>query len=178
MKSGSEEIYWILIALGEEKNTCWVVTDANVSWIVWFELLWMENTYASVFLLKCVSFSRLVGAEAHSRAKAAQGCCTFSSTLHYMCQPPPCIFTCTRLLTLVNMSFWGRWSEGEEALHATHHRAPRYRLVSSKSSGTPLGKMRGLITVKLANEQVNYRAKFLCKDCHFSKRRSCLKSLK
>lgn len=34
-------------------------------------------------------------------------------------------------------------------------------LVCSKSSGTPLGKMRGLITVKLANEQVNYRTKFL-----------------
>lgn len=45
-------------------------------------------------------------------------------------------------------------------------------LVSSKSSGAPLGKMRGLITVKLANEQVNYGAKFLYKKCHFSKRRS------
>lgn len=45
-------------------------------------------------------------------------------------------------------------------------------LVSSKSSGAPLGKMRGLITVKLANEQVNYRAKFLYKKCHFSERRS------
>lgn len=45
-------------------------------------------------------------------------------------------------------------------------------LVSSKSSGAPLGKMRGLITVKLANEQVNYSAKFLYKKCHFSERRS------
>lgn len=45
-------------------------------------------------------------------------------------------------------------------------------LVSSKSSGAPLGKMRGLITVKLANEQVNYGAKFLYKKCHFSERRS------
>lgn len=53
-------------------------------------------------------------------------------------------------------------------------------LVCSKSSGTPLGKMRGLITVKLANEQVNYRTKFLYKKCHFSERcsRSCSKSLK
>ena len=40
--------------------------------------------------------------------------------------------------------------------------------------------MRGLITVKLANEQVNYRTKFLKKNCHFSERcnRSCSKSLK
>lgn len=45
-------------------------------------------------------------------------------------------------------------------------------LVSSKSSDAPLGKMRGLITVKLANEQVNYGAKFLYKKCHFSERRS------
>lgn len=53
-------------------------------------------------------------------------------------------------------------------------------LVCSKSSDTPLGKMRGLITVKLANEQVNYRTKFLYKKCHFSERcsRSCSKSLK
>lgn len=53
-------------------------------------------------------------------------------------------------------------------------------LVSSKSSGAPLGKMRGLITVKLANEQVNYGAKFLYKKCHFSERRSssCTESLK
>lgn len=53
-------------------------------------------------------------------------------------------------------------------------------LVCSKSSGTPLGKMRGLITVKLANEQVNYRTKFLYKNCHFSERcsSSCSKSLK
>lgn len=43
-------------------------------------------------------------------------------------------------------------------------------LVSSKSSDAPLGKMRGLITVKLANEQVNYGATFLCKKCHFSER--------
>lgn len=45
-------------------------------------------------------------------------------------------------------------------------------LVSSKSSDAPLGKMRGLITVKLANEQVNYGAKFLYKKCHFSERGS------
>lgn len=32
--------------------------------------------------------------------------------------------------------------------------------------------MRGLITVKLANEQVNYGAKFLYKKCHFSERGS------
>lgn len=53
-------------------------------------------------------------------------------------------------------------------------------LVCSKSSGTPLGKMRGLITVKLANEQVNYRTKFLYKNCHFSERcsSSCSKCLK
>lgn len=51
-------------------------------------------------------------------------------------------------------------------------------LVCSKSSGAPLGKMRGLITVKLANEQVNYRTKFLCKDCHFSERCSCSKEPK
>lgn len=53
-------------------------------------------------------------------------------------------------------------------------------LVSSKSSGTPLGKMRGLITVKLANEQVNYGAEFLYKKCHFSERcsSSCTESLK
>ena len=40
--------------------------------------------------------------------------------------------------------------------------------------------MRGLITVKLANEQVNYRTKFLYKNCHFSERcsSSCSKSLK
>lgn len=41
-------------------------------------------------------------------------------------------------------------------------------LVCSKSCGSPLGEMRGLITVKLANEQVNYRTKFLYKNCHFS----------
>lgn len=53
-------------------------------------------------------------------------------------------------------------------------------LVCSKSSGTPLGKMRGLITVKLANEQVNYRTKFLQKNCHFFERcsSSCSKCLK
>lgn len=49
-------------------------------------------------------------------------------------------------------------------------------LVCSKRSGTPLGKMRGLITVKLANEQVNYRTKFQYKDCHFSERCSCSSS--
>lgn len=43
-------------------------------------------------------------------------------------------------------------------------------LVCSESSGTPPGKMRGLITVKLANEQVNYRSKFLYKKCHFAER--------
>lgn len=60
------------------------------------------------------------------------------------------------------------------------HRATVSCLVCSKSSDTPLGKMRGLITVKLANEQVNYRTKFLYKNCHFSERcsRSCSKSLK
>lgn len=53
-------------------------------------------------------------------------------------------------------------------------------LVCSKSYGTPLGKMRGLITVKLANEQVNYRTKFLYKNCHFSERcsHSCSRRLK
>lgn len=49
-------------------------------------------------------------------------------------------------------------------------------LVCSKRSGTPLGKMRGLITVKLANEQVNHRTKFQYKDCHFSERCSCFSS--
>ncbi|TWW55192.1 hypothetical protein D4764_09G0002410 [Takifugu flavidus] len=44
--------------------------------------------------------------------------------------------------------------------------------VWERSSDAPLGKMRGLITVKLANEQVNYGAKFLYKKCHFSERRS------
>lgn len=36
--------------------------------------------------------------------------------------------------------------------------------------------MRGLITVKLANEQVNYRTKFLYKNCHFSERCSSSRS--
>ena len=49
-------------------------------------------------------------------------------------------------------------------------------LVYSKSPGTPLGKMRGLITVKLANEQVNYRTKFLYKNCHLSERRPSSRS--
>lgn len=35
--------------------------------------------------------------------------------------------------------------------------------------------MRGLITVKLANEQVNYGAKFLYKKCHFSVQRASSK---
>lgn len=51
-------------------------------------------------------------------------------------------------------------------------------LVSSNSASTPLGKMRGLITVKLANEQVNCRTKF--QNCHFSERcsNSCSEGLK
>lgn len=49
----SEEIFWILIIQKEEKNTHWVLTDANVSRIVWFEWLWVKNTYAcdSIFLI-------------------------------------------------------------------------------------------------------------------------------
>lgn len=54
--------------------------------------------------------------------------------------------------------------------------APVSCLVCSKSSGTPLGKMRGLITVKLANEQVNYRTKFQYKKCHFTERCSSSRS--
>lgn len=76
------------------------------------------------------------------------------------------------------------WSEGEIKERRqlmqliTDLAAIVFWLVSSKSSGAPLGKMRGLITVKLANEQVNYGAKFLYKKCHFSERRSSSRTAK
>ena len=96
-------------------------------------------------------------------------------------------FAWTCLLILVSMHFFFFLLEGEVKERRllmmqliTELTATVSCLVCSKSSDTPLGKMRGLITVKLANEQVNYRTKFLYKKCHFSERcsRSCSKSLK
>lgn len=104
------------------------------------------------------------------------------SFCHCWWQPPLCV-----LSELVCSFLWAcSCSEGEVKEKrllmqvVTELAAPVSCLVCSKSSGTPLGKMRGLITVKLANEQVNYRTKFLYKNCHFSERcsSSCSKCLK
>lgn len=47
-KEGIKEICWILIIQEEGKDTRWALTDVNVTWIVWFEWLLMENTYTHV----------------------------------------------------------------------------------------------------------------------------------
>lgn len=191
---------WILIIQEEEKNTCWVLTDVNVSCIVWFEWLWVENTYAcdsmffeNVFVYVpnrgCGGWGTQAGAltDMNSPKETLILDCTLAffhsklcvSFLYVSFSPLSLSLSFSYLHSFACFcsfkSFLGRWSKGAEALHATHHRA---RCYCSKSSGPPLGKMRGLITVKLANEQVNYRGKFQCKDCQFSKRSSCLKSLK
>lgn len=138
----------------------------------------------------CVCLTEAAGAETHSRAIADMSSPEESLVLH--CPIFSHYTICVSLHYAFYLSLFAHscehavFSEGEVKERRllmqliTELTATVSCLVCSKSSGTPLGKMRGLITVKLANEQVNYRTKFLYKKCHFSERcsSSCSKSLK
>lgn len=174
--------------MGKKRTHVLVLTDVNVSWVVWSEWRWMENTYACVFpffffLKMCASLTEAAGAETHSRAnsrheqprgKPRPSLGNFSSLHSTICVCLCCAFYLNLFAhSCEHAFFFFPFSEGEvkeRRLLMQVITATVSCLVCSKSSGTPLGKMRGLITVKLANEQVNYRTKFLYKNCHFSLR--------
>lgn len=69
-------MYWILITQGEEKDTRWVLTDVNVSVVVWFEWFSKENTYACASIFSqnvCVRLTEAAGAETHGRHEQPRG---------------------------------------------------------------------------------------------------------
>lgn len=150
----SEEIFWIVIIQKEEKNTHWVLTDANASHIVWSEWLWVKNTYVcdSVFIfLNVCAWHWLQGTETHSGALTDMNSSALRVSLHQAFTP---VYTC--LFTSATEFLGGGAVKSSTGTSCDSSRSLLH--VCSESSGTPLGKMRGLITVKLANEQVNYRA--------------------
>lgn len=140
------------------KDICWSLTGVNVSWIVWFDRISIENpSYLCVVDLVCARVSEATEAEVHSGRRE---------------QPLPFMKVSTRFyLNSFAHSRELSWSQGEVKERRclmqliTKLTATFSCLVSSNSASTLLGKMRGLITVKLANEQVNCRTKF--RNSHF-----------